>query len=165
MVANDLDARPQHVAPCARADQLHAEPVVPAPDRVHQQANRSVDIADDHVDVAVVVDVAERRSATDVEQLEHGARVPGDVLESSVAQIPEQELSLAVRKQLVAALPDRFDRSVDCQEVQPAVVVEIEPGRSEAGVSAAHRPKPRRRAQILEQSGAEIDVKVVPFSR
>src|SRR5207245_1610712 len=90
--ANDLDARPEHVALRARAHQLQADPVVPAPDGVHQQANRSVDVADDHVDVAVVVDVAESRSATDVEHLEHGARVPGDVLESSVTEIPEQEL-------------------------------------------------------------------------
>ena len=55
------------------ADQPQPDPVVAAADVVDQQPRRAVVVADQHVDVAVVVDVAERRAAADLRQLEHRA--------------------------------------------------------------------------------------------
>ena len=68
---------------------------------VDEQPRRPVDVADDDVDVAVVVDVAERGAAADLGEGEGGARLARDVLEPAVAEIAEQELALIVGKRLL----------------------------------------------------------------
>ena len=55
------------------SDEPQAEPVRAAADVVDQQTRRAVVVADHHVDVAVVVDIAERRAAADLRELERGA--------------------------------------------------------------------------------------------
>ena len=58
----------------AGSDQPQAEPVMAVADLVDEQARRPVVVADEHVHVAVVVDVAKRRAAADLRQRERGAR-------------------------------------------------------------------------------------------
>ena len=62
---------------------------------VDKQTNLSVEIAHQHVDVAVIVDVSERRAATHLHQLQGRARLVGDVLEPPVPGIAEQEIYVA----------------------------------------------------------------------
>src|SRR5262249_50776735 len=130
---------------------------------VDEQSGWPVDVPYDDIDVAIVVDVAERRSAAHLERLEDGARLTGHVFETAIPKVSEEKLALAVGKSLGRALLDRFDRSVHRQEVQPAVVVEVEPRGAEAGVPPAHRTEARRRAQVFEKAGPVIRVKVVAF--
>ena len=127
-------------------------------DAVDQQPGGCVNVGDDDVDVTVVVDVAKRGAAADFEQLEQRSRLRRDILESSIAQIAEEELRFAVGKPLLAALLDRFDRAVGNEQVQPAIVVEIEPGCTKPRVAESHRAKSRRGALIFEQPGTDIAI-------
>ena len=149
------------------ADEPQTDPVVAAADVVDQQPGLAVVVGHQDVHVAVVVDVAERRAAADLRQLKRGAAARGDVLESPVAQIAEQQLSLVQRKGIVDVSQrlDRLHRAVDDERVEPAVVVDVEPGRAEAGVRAARRSEPRSRALLLEEARPVVDVEVVAFSR
>ena len=65
-------------------------------DRVDQQCRRPMHVADDDVDVAVVVDVAERRAAADRGLTEDRAALRADVFEPPVPEIAEQQISLVV---------------------------------------------------------------------
>ena len=101
--------------------------------------------ADHHVHVAVVVDVAERRAAADVVQRERRAGPRGHVLEPAVAQVAIQLIRHLQRKRIVGPrlrLDDR-DAAVDGQQIEPRVVVVVEPGRAEAGLGQARRAEAR----------------------
>ena len=80
-------------------------------------------------------------------------------------QIAGEELGFPVGKPLHTALLDRFDRTVGGDEVEPAVVVEIEPGGAEPGMAETHRAKARRDTHIFEQAGTKIPIEVVSFGR
>ena len=140
--------------PCCRAPpQSQPHPVLAAADVVDQQPDRSAVVRHHDIGVAVVVDIAERGAATDLGMLQDRAGLSGDVLESPVAEIAEQLLGLLQRKRFVPR--ERFgrmpDRSVDGQDVQPAVVVEVEPGRAEARVRQARKPDARTRRPVLRR--------------
>src|SRR5262249_39329230 len=178
VLAKNLDARPEHVASLdafrtraaaralrARADQPQADPMVSVPNRVDEKSDGPVDVAYHHVYVAVVVDVSECCAAADFDALEHGACLPSDVLESSVVQVPEQQRALAVRKSFVHAILDGLDGSVDGQDVQPAVVVEVEPCSTESGVTETHRAKSRRGAEVLEETRTVVHVEIASLNR
>ena len=101
------------------------------------------------IDVAVVVDVAERRAAADLRQRERRARACADVLEPAAAEVAEQQLPL-VQRERIARLPQRLDdlhRAVDRDQIEPAVVVEVEPARPEPGERQAGRTDRRRSAR------------------
>src|SRR5918996_3358171 len=97
-------------------------------DVVDQEPQRTAGMADDDVDVAVVIDIAERRTATDLRDLECRARSRADVLETAAAGVAEQLFALPQGKRLVPR--DRLDilrhRAVDREDVEPAVVVGIQ---------------------------------------
>ena len=83
----------------------------------------------------------------------------GDVLEPAIAEIAEQQHSLVIRKASRPSLQGLY-RSVDRQDVQPAVVIEVEPGGSESGVTEGGGPELRTGTLVFEHSGAVIDIKV-----
>ena len=56
------------------------------------------------------------------------------------------------------------DRSVDGQDVQPAVVVEVEPGRAEARVRQAWKPDARTGGLFLEDAGSVVHVEIVSLT-
>ena len=72
---DDLDPGPDGVAVAARPDQLEADPVIAGRGVVAEQGGRAVLVVDDDVDVAVVVEVAERGSVADVVGVEVGPGV------------------------------------------------------------------------------------------
>ena len=73
----DLDAGADGVAVALGPAKLEADPVVVGLRVVAEQGGGGVLVVDDDVDVAVVVDVAERRAAADVLGVEVGSGVAG----------------------------------------------------------------------------------------
>src|SRR6266853_4592606 len=72
-----------------------------------------------------------------------------------------------MERKRIAQAPQRLDRlygAVDNERIEPAVVVDVEPGRSKAGVGAACRAKTGARALFLEQADPVVDVQVVAFT-
>ncbi len=136
-------------------------------DVVDQQPQRPVVVGDDDVGVAVVVEVAEGRAPTDLRQPECGARRRRHVLEAAVPKVAKQLLALMQWKR-IARLRERLDglhRAVDGQQIEPAVVVVVEPGRAKAGVAQAGRGEPRLRAPVLERARPVVDVEIVTLAR
>src|SRR5712691_11651048 len=56
------------------------------------------------------------------------------------------------------------DRSVDGQDVQPAIVVEIEPGRAEARVWQAGKPDALTGGLFFETAGSVVHEKIVSLA-
>jgi hypothetical protein len=131
--ANNTHARANDVATLA-SQHSQADPMSGVADVVDQQPDRSVVICRYDIGVTIVVYVAERSAATDVRSAQGCSRPFGDVREVTVTKIAKQLLGLLQREFFVAGerLGRMPDRSIDGQNVQPAVVVEIEPGRAEA---------------------------------
>jgi hypothetical protein len=115
-------------------------------------------VADDDVDVAVVVDVLERGAAADGGLTEDRTALRADVFEPTVPQISQQQISLVVREFLAKSRRLRLDRSVRREQIEPPVVVEVEPASAETGGSLGEWSEPRRAAPILEQPGSVIDI-------
>src|SRR6185436_20702644 len=112
-------------------------PVLSIPDVVDQQPCRSAVVRHHDVGVAVVVDVAERRAAADLENSEDRARSRADVLESRSGrrpEIPQELLPLPQQRRLAGD-----DGAVDGEEIEAAVVVGVEPRRAESGEAQARR--------------------------
>ena len=82
-----------------------------------------------------------------------GTGPAGDLLESVVAEVPEQLVSLAERVWILGPHEglDGSDGSVGDQQVQPPVVVEVEPRRAESRVRQAGGPEADHRAPVVEQ--------------
>jgi hypothetical protein len=107
-----------------------------AADVVEEQPRRAIVVAHHHIRVAIVIDIAERRAAADFRELEHGARPRGGVLELPAAKIAQQLFPLMQWKPVVR-LRERLDLlngAVDRQDVQPPIVVDVDPGCAEARV-------------------------------
>src|SRR5256885_4308291 len=133
-------------------------------DVVEEQLRRPVVVRDDDVGVAVVVDVSEGRAAADRGAPEHRAGARWHVIEASVREVSKQLLRLVQRKRIVR-LRQRLNRlhgAVDGEQIEPAVVVVVEPRRAEARERQAGGRKTRPRAGILETAFAVAYIKVMP---
>ena len=64
--------------------------MIPVPDIINEKARHPVVVVDEHVDVAVVVDVAERSAPSDIRQREHRSSFIGDRLEPPVSVTANQ---------------------------------------------------------------------------
>ena len=129
-------------------------------DLVQQQAHAPGRVGHQHIGVAVVVDVSERGAAAHFRQLEHRSGAIRRRLEALAARVAEHLVALVQRERVVR--PERFevqdDGAVHRDDVQPAVVVDVDPGGSEAGVRQARRADAERGAPLAEQAGAVVDV-------
>ena len=110
---------------------------------VAQQARRVVEVDDQEVEVAVVVEVAPGRAPADELLGEVGARPPGHVDEIPLAVVVRHHGSLAVFVVGVA---------VGDEQVEVAVVVEVLKHRAPAGVLAADQGEPGGVGLVLEVS-------------
>ena len=131
---------------------------------VDQQPRRPGVVAHQHVDVAVVVDVPERGAAPRLRRFERRAGLLRHVREAAVAEVAEQRPALIVGKPPRGAPRPRRDRAVHGQQIQPAVVVEVEPGGAPPGVGEAAGAEPRAGAAVLEPARPVVDVEVVPLA-
>src|SRR5439155_26482260 len=122
------------------ADQLNAEPMVLAHvGLVAENGGRLVQVGDDGVDPAVVVEIAKADTAADVFALEVTAASPGDVRELDDFSVVGPYRS-QVTQQYGPLGTFRFaggkadGMAVDDKDVFPAVVVEIEERRAPADI-------------------------------
>ena len=132
--------------------------MVPVADVVDEKPRRTRAVRDEHVRVAVVVDVAERRAAPRLDEVEYRTRLGRDVLETAT-RIAEQLLALAERKRGVLAaqrLHVLVDVAIHGEQIEPAVVVEIEPSGAKAREGQARSADTAPRALFLEGAGAVV---------
>src|SRR6478752_2403554 len=100
--APDFDAGAWHVTPGRRAHEPQPDPVMAVAHLVDQQPRCTRAVADEHVGVAIVVHVAERRAASGLHQIEHSSRLCGYILELSTG-VAEQLFALSKGKRVVLA--------------------------------------------------------------
>ena len=112
---------------------------------VQQQPHGAAVGRDDDVDVAVVVDVAERGASADLGALEGRPAVAARIDEAPVAGIVEQLVLHLERVRLAALRLDCIDGAVGDEEIEPAVVVVVEPVGAEARDRCRQRAETRLR--------------------
>src|SRR5262245_32684019 len=118
----------------ASVDHTHADPMPSARSFVEQDARRAAVVDHHEIAVAVVVDVAHGKPAADFQPIERGTCLRGDIDERSTTVVAKQKLGLLERIPLAALQLTRqmSDGSVDHDEIQQAVVVDVD----EAGAKA-----------------------------
>src|SRR4029453_7896961 len=94
----DSNPRSNPVSIAFRTDQANRHPVVALRRVVPEKSGAVIQIEDDHVDVAIVVVVAERSAATRLLQEEPAAHFDGDVAKAFAPQVPKQLLRLQIRR-------------------------------------------------------------------
>src|SRR5688572_1041104 len=112
---------------------------------IDEKSRGPVVVAYQHVHVAVVVDVAKCCTSANLRQGERGPGTSGHVLETAGATVLQQQLAL-VEGQGVARLSQTLDDlhgAVHRQQIQTAIVVEIEPRRAETREPQAGRAQSR----------------------
>ena len=67
--AHDCDASPQRIAMQLRIKGTHRQPVSRARRIVAIEMRRAIGIAHEHVDIAIVVDIADRQAARDLNRI------------------------------------------------------------------------------------------------
>src|SRR5207244_8792647 len=115
------------------AMELKAQPMMGHAGFIPQQNDRLVDMADDEVGQAIVIEVADGQAAADMIAAEIGSSLPGNVRETAVALVAKQDRPLphtgAARKADYVAIGDH--------QVGVAVVIQVEKAGSEAYVGLA----------------------------
>src|SRR5207344_2149865 len=111
-VSNQFNPRAQHVAGGLVADEPQAEPVVAVADVVDEQLRRTCIVADDHVEVAIIIYIAKGCAPARLRTPERAARPIGYLFEPSVTKVPEQQFPLVVGKRISMSLL-RDDGAVD----------------------------------------------------
>ena len=158
--SDHFDPRPEHVTWCVSSHEPQSQPVVAVANIIYQKPGPSGGVAHHNVHVTVVVDVAEGRAAAHFRQLEHRPRASGHILELSIAEIAVQLRRHSQWKRILRAR-QRFDRRhspIRHEQIQPAIVVEIEPCSPEPGFREAGRAEPRRGPPVFEVARAVIHI-------
>ena len=131
---------------------------------VEQEPRRSRIVADDDVLVSVVVDVAERGAAANLGDLERRAASGADILEAAIGEIAKQQPALFERKRSARLAVGGLHASVDGEDIEPAVVVDVDPRRPESGKGERKRSERRPRAVIVEDALPAVHVEVAAFA-
>ena len=104
----------------------------------------AVDVVHDHVDAAVVVEIADRRAARHARRCQSVAGRGADILEARALAGCEKAARAAHSDVFQSKRVDlRVDVAVDDEQIEPAVVVVVEKGRApseEWNRHAAPRP-------------------------
>ena len=126
--------------------------MVPVVDLVDEKADGPVRVGDDDVGIAVVVDIAKRRAAADLRRLECRTGAIGDVFERATSQILKQLIRLLKRERVVGSEGVKVlgDEAVDGQDVEPAVIVEIEPASAKPRKGETGEPDAGPDALVFE---------------
>src|SRR3954469_18585779 len=125
---------PHAGADCAsvrlRANTFHLQPVVFRRAVISQQRRRFVHIDDDYVDVAIIIEVPESRTAAGARLRDDGASLGGDVGKASVPQISVENLPLLKREVELPAIDFGENVAVRHKYVRPPIVIEVEEANS-----------------------------------
>jgi hypothetical protein len=149
-----------------RSEKAEAYPVLAAADRVQQELDRALVVGHHHVDVPVVVDVAEGRATARIAPLERRAAHRRHVVETAGAEVAEELLGLPEHVGLAPARGRvrQLDRAVHRQHIEPSVVVDVQPAGAEARVRQAPRADARLGGSADEGGGAVVHVQVVTLA-
>ncbi|KXJ04391.1 hypothetical protein AC249_AIPGENE23147, partial [Exaiptasia diaphana] len=137
----DFDQGPHRISIQTLALQVNLQPMARVFSFVAKHLGSAVEIADDHIEPAVVVEISDRGASA------HGLLAhwilwaADDFVKGPVTTIVEQHPSLTIRGRcLELDLIDLgVDMTVDQEEIQPAVVVHVEERGAPAHISNAHR--------------------------
>ena len=84
------------VAVGSRSDQLQRAPVQASTHIEPEEIGRRVHVVDNHVDVAIVIEVGERGAAAGGRRRDRRAELRRDVLEATVAEVSIDDFSLLI---------------------------------------------------------------------
>src|SRR5262249_3878885 len=108
------------------ADEFQREPVITVADDIAEECGGRIDVVEDDVNVAVVEDVAEGGATGGDDVSESRGRGGGDLLEFFAVEIAEKQRALRPSGAPVGFVSDGVDVAVGDEEVEKAIVVEIE---------------------------------------
>ena len=130
----DLHPCPDGGAVRLGADALDQDRVLPVPAIVAQQGRRTIQVVDDDVDVAVVVEIADGAAASEIRRRHGRPRARRHVDEAAVAGVAIEQVRLPVGEVQLAPVQLRIHVTVGDEDVLPAVVVEVEEVHAKADV-------------------------------
>src|SRR4051812_12054408 len=107
------------------AGQLQRDPVVTRTALAAEEVRPIVDVRDRHIDLAVVVEIAERRAAPRLRRRDRRAEPLGHVDETSIAAVAIHDLALFVSRFRFHLAHFGIDVAIGEKQIEPAVVVEI----------------------------------------
>ena len=116
-----------------------------------EEIGRVVQVVDDDVDVAVVVEVGEGGAAAGLRRRDRRAELLADVGEASVAQVAIHDLALFVAGFGLELADFRIDVAVDEEQIEPAVAVEIEKADAPAEPPRVEAEAARERAILAQR--------------
>src|SRR5215469_4606614 len=136
--AEDRDARAVHVAIGFLSHQAETDPRLLMANIIDQQAGGAAVVRDHDVDIAIVVDVAEGRPATDLEEGKGSSRTAGYVRESAVAIAVKQEFGLREGENTPFACLclDHGNAAIDHEQVEMAVIIVVQHGDAKSRVAS-----------------------------
>src|SRR5439155_9686521 len=100
---------------------------------IQQKSHGAVVVRDDDVNVTVVVDVAERCAAADLRARERRPAGSARLLEAPGTGIVKQLVRHPIGQRLPAQRFDDVDAAVGDEQIEPPVVVIVDPVRAESG--------------------------------
>ena len=132
--------------------ELDDQPMAAPGELVVENLRPAVQIVDDDVEAAVVVDVSGGEAAAHAFLHERLAESGGDLLEGAVAAIAIEQLALAIpgRRAHPHAVQLRIDMPVDRDEIQPGVVVVVKERVAPSDVGQADGGGARSKRHIGE---------------
>src|ERR1700688_2503960 len=121
-----FDSRVEGQAVALGSFQFEADPVVLRATFRPQDGWLAFKIFNDHLEFAVVEEITDGYAAAYLGNFQCRTDELADVLEGAIALIEVQELGLHVLRAADNGVDLRVDVTIDLQEVQPAVIIEIE---------------------------------------
>src|SRR6266851_5414468 len=115
----DRDSRADAVPIALGTNELNQHRVISVSSFIPEQLRSAVEIINDHIDIAVVIDVAKSSSPTCTFLRKRSTELGAYLGKRAVTVVVMHEVSLPVSRQL------RIDMTVDDQEINPTVVVVV----------------------------------------
>ena len=108
------------------ADEPEGDPVIGGRKVVDEKAGRSVHVADDGGELAIVPEIADGEAARRTRSGDSGTGVRGDVGEGGVAVVVIKDARFLEIAAEMLAIDFGIDVAIDEEKIGPAVVIEIE---------------------------------------
>ena len=148
-----------------RGRDAHGHPVVLGRLPILQHRRGAVHVADDEIEIAVVVEIADGKAAADRRDLQACACALRHVAESG-AEVQEQLVLLAVGfAELRECVDVREDVAVGEEQIELAVEVGVEKGGAPAHAAEGGGRDTRRRRRVLEVPAVDVVIQRVAIVR
>src|ERR1700719_2962327 len=121
-----FDSRVEGQAVALRSFQFEADPVIRWATFRPKNRGLALKIFDDHLEFAVVEEITDGNAAAYLGNFQCRTGEVADVLEGTIALIEVQELGFHIFRAADDGVDLRVDVTINLQEVQPAIIVEIE---------------------------------------